>query len=176
MIKDVIGQRYAKALYEIAEEKENVMELYKDLKAVLDVYTENEEFSNFINHPELTKNDRKKMLFRTFKENVNEESLMFLNYLIDKERLIYLDSISKEYLKIYYTKNNIIEVDATFSIEPNEGQKSRLKEKLKKMTSKEINLNVEIDKTILGGGILKIGDKIIDGSLKRQFEMLRTNL
>lgn len=176
MIKDVIGQRYAKALYEIAEEKENVMGLYKDLNAVLDIYTENEEFSNFINHPELTKNDRKKMLFRTFKENVNEESLMFLNYLIDKERLLYLDSIAKEYLKIYYDKNNIIEVDATFSIEPNKNQKSRLKEKLKNMTSKEINLNIEIDKTILGGGILKIGDKIIDGSLKRQFEMLRTNL
>ncbi len=176
MMKDIIGQRYAKALYEIAEEKENVMELYKDLNAVLGIYTENEDFSNFINHPELSKNDKKKMLFRTFRDNVNEESLMFLNYLIDKERLVYLDSIAKEYLKIYYLKNNIIEVEATFSINPSEDQKSRLKEKLKKMTSKEIDLNIEVDKTILGGGILKIGDKIIDGSLKRQFEMLRTSL
>ena len=71
-------------------------------------------------------------------------------------------------MKIYYAKNRILNVEATFTKELTEEQKKKLIEKLSQKTGKEINLDVKIDKNILGGGILKIGDRVIDGSIRRE--------
>ena len=72
----------------------------------------------------------------------------------------------------YYLKNNILDVEAIFSKEISEAQKSKLIKNLKKRTKKTINLKVVIDKSIIGGGILKVGDKIIDGTIKTQLDLL----
>lgn len=176
MIRDVIGKRYASAIYEIAESKKAVIKLNEDFQNVLDVYEGNKEFKNLVNHPSLTDEERKELIKKTFAGKIDEFSMVVLDYLIEKNRLVYLRSIAAEYLKIYYEANMIVEIEATFSIEPSATQLEKLTAKLEKMTEKKVKLDVKINKDILGGGMLKIGDKIIDGSLRRQFEMLKTNL
>ncbi len=82
-------------------------------------------------------------------------------------------NIVAEYLKIYYEKNQILDVEATFAVEPSELQKKKLIEKLMKKTGKKINLDVKIDKSIIGGGIIKIGDQVTDGSIRKELNFLR---
>lgn len=82
-------------------------------------------------------------------------------------------NIVAEYLKIYYEKNQILDVEATFAVEPSELQKQKLIEKLMKKTGKKINLEVKIDKAIIGGGIIKIGDQVTDGSIRKELNSLR---
>ena len=77
-----------------------------------------------------------------------------------------------EYLKIYYAKNQILDVEATFAMELTEAQKAKLVANLEKSTKKKVNIKVNVDKSIIGGGILKIGDKIIDGTIKTQLSTL----
>lgn len=81
-----------------------------------------------------------------------------------------------EYLKYYHLENNIIEVEAIFAIKPSKEQEKTLIDKLKKKYSKDVKLKIKVDESILAGGILKIGDEIIDGSLKRQFEILKSKI
>ena len=81
--------------------------------------------------------------------------------------------IVAEYLKIYYRKNRILDVKATFTKELTDEQKKKLIDKLSQKTGKEINLVIKVDKDILGGGIIKIGDKIIDGSIRRELDNWR---
>ncbi|MFA6878472.1 MAG: ATP synthase F1 subunit delta, partial [Fusobacterium sp.] len=92
--------------------------------------------------------------------------------ILSKGRIQNIKEIVTEYLKIYYLKNNILDVEAIFSKEISEAQKSKLIKNLKKRTKKTINLKVVIDKSIIGGGILKVGDKIIDGTIKTQLDLL----
>ena len=169
MIKSQVGRRYSKAIFEIAEEKNQVKEIYEMLNSAMVLYITDKEFKNFILNP-LIDNEQKKSVLNEIFGKDNSENLNILLYILDKGRMNCIKYIVAEYLKIYYRKNRILDVKATFTKELTDEQKKKLIDKLSQKTGKEINLEIKIDKDILGGGIIKIGDKIIDGSIRRELD------
>lgn len=169
MIKSQVGRRYSKAIFEIAEEKNQVKEIYEMLNSAMVLYRTDKEFKNFILNP-LIDNEQKKSVLNEIFGKDNSENLNILLYILDKGRMNCIKYIVAEYLKIYYRKNRILDVKATFTKELTDEQKKKLIDKLSQKTGKEINLKIKIDKDILGGGIIKIGDKIIDGSIRRELD------
>ena len=169
MIKSQVGRRYSKAIFEIAEEKNQVKEIYEMLNSAMVLYRTDKEFKNFILNP-LIDNEQKKSVLNEIFGKDNSENLNNLLYILDKGRMNCIKYIVAEYLKIYYRKNRILDVKATFTKELTDEQKKKLIDKLSQKTGKEINLEIKIDKDILGGGIIKIGDKIIDGSIRRELD------
>jgi F-type H+-transporting ATPase subunit delta len=175
MIDGVIGSRYAKAVYEIAEEQNKVDSLYKELNLVMEVYEKDEDFKIYIDHPLIKKAEKKKFISTLFTDKFEKDTIELLEYLIDKGRLSYIKSIVVEYLKIFYAKNSIVEAEATFAATPGEKQVAKLIEKLEKRTSKKVKLTTRVDKAILGGVVIRIEDEIIDASVKRELEAFRNN-
>ena len=169
MIKSQVGRRYSKAIFEIAEEKNQVKEIYEMLNSAMVLYRTDKEFKNFILNP-LIDNEQKKSVLNEIFGKDNSENLNILLYILDKGRMNCIKYIVAEYLKIYYRKNRILDVKATFTKELTDEQKKKLIDKLSQKTGKEINLEIKIDKDILGDGIIKIGDKIIDGSIRRELD------
>ena len=169
MIKSQVGRRYSKAIFEIAEEKNQVKEIYEMLNSAMVLYRTDKEFKNFILNP-LIDNEQKKSVLNEIFGKDNSENLNILLYILDKGRMNCIKYIVAEYLKIYYRKNRILDVKATFTKELTDEQKKKLIDKLSQKTGKEINLEIKIDNDILGGGIIKIGDKIIDGSIRRELD------
>ena len=133
------------------------------------LYRTDKGFKNFIRNP-LISNEEKKLVLNEIFGKDNSDNLNILLYILDKGRINCIKYIVAEYLKIYYRKNRILDVRATFTKELTEEQKKKLIDKLSQKTGKEINLEIKIDKDILGGGIIKIGDKIIDGSIRRELD------
>ena len=172
MIKSQVGRRYSKAIFEIAEEKNQVKEIYEMLNSAMVLYRTDKEFKNFILNP-LIDNEQKKSVLNEIFGKDNSENLNILLYILDKGRMNCIKYIVAEYLKIYYRKNRILDVKATFTKELTDEQKKKLINKLSQKTGKEINLEIKIDKNILGGGIIRIGDKIIDGSIRRELDNWR---
>ena len=172
MIKSQVGRRYSKAIFEIAEEKNQVKEIYEMLNSAMVLYRTDKEFKNFILNPLIDNEQKKSVLSEIFGKD-NSENLNILLYILDKGRMNCIKYIVAEYLKIYYRKNRILDVKATFTKELTDEQKKKLIDKLSQKTGKEINLEIKIDKNILGGGIIKIGDKIIDGSIRRELDNWR---
>lgn len=170
-----IGSRYALAIYEIAKDNGKVEKIYDELKVIMETYETNIDFKNFVNHPLVAKDDKKEFVSKIFASEFSDVTIDFLHYLIDKTRLSQIKSIVTEYLKIYYTKNQIVEALATFAIEPSKEQIQNLIIKLKAKVNKEVKLSTKVDETILGGVIIKIGDQIIDASIKREIESFRNN-
>ncbi len=174
MIKSQVGRRYSKAIFEIAEEKNQVKEIYEMLNSAMVLYRTDKEFKNFILNP-LIDNEQKKSVLNEIFGKDNSENLNILLYILDKGRMNCIKYIVAEYLKIYYKKNRILDVRATFTKELTDEQKKKLINKLSQKTGKEINLEIKIDKNILGGGIIRIGDKIIDGSIRRELDNWKRN-
>ena len=172
MIKSQVGRRYSKAIFEIAEEKNQVKEIYEMLNSAMVLYRTDKEFKNFILNP-LIDNEQKKSVLNEIFGKDNSENLNILLYILDKGRMNCIKYIVAEYLKIYYRKNRILDVKAIFTKELTDEQKKKLIDKLSQKTGKEINLEIKVDKDILGGGIIKIGDKIIDGSIRRELDNWR---
>ena len=174
MIKSQVGRRYSKAIFDIAEEKNQVKEIYELLNSSMVLYRTDKEFKNFIRNP-LISNEEKKLVLNEIFGKDNRDNLNILLYILDKGRINCIKYIVAEYLKIYYRKNRILDVRATFTKELTDEQKKKLIDKLSQKTGKEINLEIKIDKNILGGGVIRIGDKIIDGSIRRELDNWKRN-
>lgn len=168
---DRVGTRYAEAIYQLALEEKKVSEIHTTLQEVESLYRDNMDFKQFLTHPLIGREEKHDLIGKIFgDEGSIEQNILF--YLIDKGRINEIKSIAQEFKALYYKDNNIIDVKATFAKELSSEQKEKLQEKLKKSTGKTINLEVLLDPSLIGGGIIRIGDKIIDGSIKSQLENL----
>ncbi|MGL6167023.1 MAG: ATP synthase F1 subunit delta, partial [Fusobacteriaceae bacterium] len=154
-------------IYDIAREMEIVLDVFALLKEVDTLYNKNPEFREFFQHPLVKKEDKLALIEKIFSEKTEIEKNIVL-YLVERGRIIEIKSILEEYKTLYYNENRIVDVKATFASEITDEQKKKLIEKIEKNTNKKVNLEFTIDTTLIGGAILKIGDKIIDGSIKTQ--------
>lgn len=129
MIKSQVGRRYSKAIFDIAEEKNQVKEIYEMLNSAMVLYRTDKEFKNFIRNP-LIENEQKKAVLTEIFGKDSSENLNILLYILDKGRINCIKYIVAEYLKIYYRKNRILDVKATFTKELSEEQRTKLINKL----------------------------------------------
>ncbi len=172
MIESQVGRRYAEAIYAIAEERGEIQETHTFLNSIMELYKNDAVFRNFIDHPLLNIQEKEEVLREMFAD-ISEQLVDIVFYILEKGRISYIRSIVAEYLKIYYEKNQILDVIATFTIELNEEQKTKLIQKLRDKTKHEIRLETRVDESILGGGILRIGDQVIDGSLRKELQQIK---
>lgn len=166
-----VGKRYADAIYDIAREMGIVLDVFSLLKEVDTLYNKNLEFREFFQHPLVKKEDKLALIEKIFSEQKEIEQNIVL-YLVERGRISEIKSVLEEYKALYYEENGIIDVKATFANEITEEQLKKLVEKLEKNSNKKVNLEFAVDSSLIGGGILKIGDKIIDGSIKTQLNKM----
>ena len=169
-----IAKRYAEAVYGVAKEKDKVKEIYDMLNSLMELYINDSEFRNFMLHPLIENSEKKDFLGKIFTD-ADDITMNIIDYLVDKDRIEIIRYIVSEYLKLYYLENNEVEVTGIFSKELSEEQFDLLKSKLEKKVGKKIILKIEVNKDIIGGGIVKMGDQIIDGSIKRQIENIKNS-
>ena len=113
------------------------------------------------------KNGNSKGEINTFKKKIK--------YIVRKQRLSLVSDIKEYFLKLYYEENNKLPITAIFAKELSETQREQLIKKLENKYGKKIVLNLKVDKEIIGGGILKIGNEVINGSIKNQIEEIKKN-
>ena len=167
-----IAKRYAEAVYGVAKEKDKVKEIYDMLNSLMELYINDSEFRNFMLHPLIENSEKKDFLGKIFTD-ADDITMNIIDYLVDKDRIEIIRYIVSEYLKLYYLENNEVEVTGIFSKELSKEQYDLLKSKLEKKVGKKIILKIEVNEDIIGGGIVKMGDQIIDGSIKRQIENIK---
>ena len=169
MDKEAIAKRYASAIYDIAESSDKIGEIREALNILAENYNEDEEFKVFLLDPSIKYDEKVEYLHKSF-DFISEDAFKIINYLVKKGRVSLAEKIRDSYLKIYYEKNNKILVNATFTKELSDNQREALMKKLEEKYKKKIVLNLSVDEELIGGGIIKIGNKVIDGSIKNQIE------
>ena len=174
MANDEIAKRYASAIYNIAKSSESINEVREVLNILKENYAEEEEFRNILEDPLKKFPEKEKFLEKSF-NHVSSEALGIVKYIVRKQRLSLIGDIKEYFLKLYYEENNKLPITAIFAKELSEKQRELLIEKLEKKYGKKIVLNLEVDKEIIGGGILKIGNEVINGSIKNQIEEMKKN-
>ena len=172
MDKEAIAKRYASAIYDIAESSDKIGEIREALNILAENYNEDEEFKVFLLDPSIKYDEKVKYLHKSF-DFISEDAFKIINYLVKKGRVSLAEKIRDSYLKIYYEKNNKRLVNATFTKELSDNQRKALMKKLEEKYKKKIVLNLSVDEELIGGGIIKIGNKVIDGSIKSQIENIK---
>lgn len=165
---EYLERRYALALYEVCEENGTVKKNLQDLKDVVNIIRENEDFTQVIRHPEINTSKKKALFAQIFKGKIDDELLHFLEILINKGRILNLQEILVEMERIHLEKNNKVIAIVKTVIPLLEKEKHELIEKLNKKYNKTIVLQEEIEPELIGGVYIRVGDDVIDGSVKNK--------
>ncbi|QQY79179.1 ATP synthase F1 subcomplex delta subunit [Keratinibaculum paraultunense] len=168
----LISNRYAYALFEAGLELNKLDEFKKDLEIIVHTLDMEPQIQDILSHPKISKNEKKDFVSNVFGKMVCQEMINFLYVIIDKRRESYFMSISNEFKKLFNEHENILEVTAITAVPMDKKAQDRLKVILGNKMNKTINLRNVVDKDIIGGVLLRIENKIIDGTIKGQLESM----
>jgi F-type H+-transporting ATPase subunit delta len=170
---EYLDRRYALAIYQIAEEKGKVDEYLRDLREICDLIDNNHDFYEVIKHPQINTTKKKKLFTDIFKGKIDEELLAFMNILIEKNRILYLREKLNQMENIDLERKNIVKgiVKTAIPLLPEELEK--LKNVFEEKYNKTIIFSTKVDKTVLGGVYVSVGDDVIDDTVKSRIEEMK---
>lgn len=171
---ELVGKRYASSLFEVALELKKIDNFHSQLEFIREVFTSEEKLLAILEHPRISRGEKRSLIENIFKANVSKEILNFLFIIIDKRREDSLMDIIKEYNNIFKEYKGIVDIEAVTAVPMGEESKNRLKLVLKNKFHKEINLSNRVDPSIIGGVLLKMDEKVIDSSLKNQLKEMES--
>jgi F-type H+-transporting ATPase subunit delta len=176
MLANQLAFKYAQALYEIAAASSRLAEAEQQLRLIETTFSENTDLATFIYHPLVPAPAKKKTIVQVFSGELDEWVQNSLLLLIDKRRETALPAITHAYVQLANEARNIAEASVFTACELSPEHLNALTAKLSKITGKNIVLKTAIDRQLLGGVVVKIGDKLIDGSVAHQLKKLKTAL
>jgi F-type H+-transporting ATPase subunit delta len=138
--------------------------------------TDNKDFRHFLTSPGITKDAKKDFIEKIFKGKLSDSIVNFLKVLIDNDRQSAIVEINEALAGLIDDVNNRQRVTIITSVDLDSTLKSKLAAKLKNIFKKEIIIKEEIDPSILGGIIIKVGDTVIDGSLAKDLRNIKNDL
>jgi F-type H+-transporting ATPase subunit delta len=168
-----LASRYAKSLIGLSVERKELEAVYADMKLVAGVCSENKDLSVLLKSP-IVKTDKKvKILEQIFAGKLAATSHAFIKIITEKKREQYLQNIAQAFIEQYKEHKNIITANVKTTFKLDEKLKTSILELVKSGTNSQVELNEEIDKNIVGGFILRIGDKQVDASIQNKLHNLK---
>ncbi len=171
-----LSRRYSDAILDIAKEKNELDNVFSDLKNVVTVYDYSDEMREFLAHPAISHKDKKELIQSVFEGKISTVTLNLLYTLVDKNKFNLIDTILFCYENSLNEAKNILKVDVISAVEIDNDLKENLKLKLESKLKKSVALNYEIRPEIIAGLILKIKDKTIDGSMAHKLQAMKKQL
>lgn len=168
-----ISREYAEALYMLAEEN-SAQEAYGEaLELIGKLFEENPEYLDFLASPAVPKQERIKAIEDAFAGTVPEDVEAFLGLLCGKGHIRSFAECAEEFKALYQAEHAVSIAKVTSVVELTAEEQKRLKEKLEKMSGHRVELECSLDESILGGVVVTMDGKIMDGSLKNKLHQMK---
>ncbi|MBU6229066.1 MAG: F0F1 ATP synthase subunit delta [Cyanobacteria bacterium REEB459] len=168
---------YAQALIEVAQADQVVDQIGAEVGELLTALEGSEDLRAFLANPLLDPEAKKSVLRQVVGEQANPTLLNFLMVLVDRNRIVFLDSVLRQYQTLLRQLDQTVLADVITAIELSEQQRSQIKDQVITLTgARQVELSVEIDPSLLGGLIIKVGSQIIDASLRTQLRRIGMQL
>jgi F-type H+-transporting ATPase subunit delta len=175
MKEKIVIARYAEAFIAHAHRSIGMHECLDNCRQMKSIVRDNPEFLEFLKNPEITHEEKHSFIDKVLSGSLPDEGRNFIKLLFDKGRISLLEDVI-EYIRVRYAHEGELEVLLrAASLHDMELIKS-LEEVLKKKFGPRLKFYLELDGRILGGIQVVIGNTIIDGSVRRRLDELRTKL
>lgn len=169
----LVDKRYAEALVDVAEIHKSLDTTQIELGVFADMYSQQPEFERFFHAPEIGNKEKKTALKNIFNGS-NSVVFSFLQLLIDKGRISNLPGIYKEYVDIADKRKKILHVGIRAAAAIDDAQLDKIKEKYRiEYNAMDVKTTFTIEPELLGGIVIQIGDRVIDGSIKGRLKGLK---
>lgn len=168
-----VASRYAKSLIDLAEEQKSLEVVKADIASFVNVLRQSAELQAVLKNPIIGNDKKNAILTQIFGSNASKVVLAFFNIMVSKGRSEVLYATAKEFISEYDRRQGVITAVVTSAAPLTEEQKSKITALVIEATKKKIVLETRIDSELIGGFILKVGDKQIDQSIASSLNRLK---
>ncbi|MBI4871735.1 MAG: ATP synthase F1 subunit delta [Candidatus Riflebacteria bacterium] len=176
MIPLGLARRYARALFMGASRSGETDAVEQDLQLIDATLRATPTLGELLGQPRIPTEEKDGLLMRTYQGRIGERTLEFLRLVLRKKRHEVLPFIEPEYRRMMETQRNQLRVHITSAFPLEDGERGFLTEKLSSLTGHQILLEEAVEPRLLGGIVIRYGDKQIDGSLRSHLDRLRLEL
>lgn len=177
MVEDRIGYRYAKSVYELAQEQGMLTQVYEDMGLLDQTFAASREFANVMKSPIIPLEKKAAVVKVLFGSQFRTPlSLRFVELLIQKNRARYLQEAAEAFLAIYDKAHNIARGTLTSAAPLSPQLRDELLRKLEGQSGKTYQLEEKVNPDLLGGFVLEVGDLRFDGSVAYALRKVKQNL
>jgi ATP synthase F1 delta subunit len=167
-----IAEVYARALFEVAKDHDALDEIHEQLGQVGQALNENRDLAVFFFSPYFSTDEKKDALHRAI-EGARPELMNFLEALIERHRMPVIFRIVARFQKLWDEERRLLPVQVTSAVELGKSTVEEIGEKIGEQTGRTVELSSNVDPEILGGIVLRVGNFILDASIRNSLEQLR---
>jgi ATP synthase F1 delta subunit len=170
-----IAKVYARSLFEVAREQGKLDQLREQLDQFVDALNQYRELAIFFFSPYFSVKEKQDALARVL---VDAEPIFlnFLSLLIEKHRMPVIFRIRDAYEQMWEEENRMLPVEITSAIELDADTLERLSREISERTGRKVKLAAHVDPDILGGLVVRVGNSILDASIRNRLEQLRRHV
>jgi ATP synthase F1 delta subunit len=170
-----IAQVYARSLFEVAKGRGNLDELREQLAQFAEALEASRDFQVFLFSPYFSTAEKKEGLGRA----VSDADPIFMNFLevlVERHRMPALFRIRARFEELWEEENRLLPVQVTSAVELDEGTVATIGERIGEQTGRKVELSSTVDPDILGGIVLRVGNSVLDASIRNRLNQLRKSV
>ena len=170
-----LAQVYARSLFEVAREQDKLDRLREQLAQFADALDQNRGLGVFFFSPYFSTAEKQDGLARLLTD-ADESLLNFLGLLIENHRMPVIFRIRQEYERLWDLENLVLPVEITSAIELDQATTENLGRTIGERAGRKVTLAAHVDPEILGGIVVRVGNSILDASIRNRLEQLRRHV
>jgi F-type H+-transporting ATPase subunit delta len=174
-LRRAVARRYAEAAFELGRQNNTVDQWRTDLSFLAEIFN-HRKLLYILSEPTLGFPIKKDIITKLATDKVQPQALGLALVMIERNLPDYMPLVHNQFERLYDEYKNVAHAVVITAVPLDDGEKNRLIGYLKELTSKEILLTTEVDPSILGGVIARVGDTLIDGSIRHRLEILREQI
>lgn len=167
-----VAKRYARALFDVALEKKAIDATEKELAQVVNTIEENEGFRKLLSHPKITAAEKKQMVETLFANEISATTGNFLNIVLDRGREKDLDQILASFIEMANEIRGIADATVITAKSLNDNEVKQLADAFGRQLNKKLRVKTEVNPALIGGVVVRIGDRLYDGSISGKLARL----
>ncbi len=175
----LVSKTYGEALFEVAMEsgEDKAAQLQEEIKTLRTILAENPEFDELMEHPGIPKQEKLQVLDEVFEGRISEELVNFLKIIVSKEHYKELDAVFDYFTDKVKAQRRIGIAYVTTAVELTADQKAAVEHRLLETGGyREMEMHYRTDTSVIGGMIIRIGDRVVDSSIRTKLEKMTKQL
>lgn len=173
----LVSKTYGDALFEIAAEENRMEAFFEEADGILTVLRENAELSKIMTHPKIVKEEKIELIENIFKGQVSDEMTGLMRMLVEKGHFGEFESVLEYFIAEVKEFKNIGIAYVKTAVELSDKQKAQIVDKLIQTTKYvEFEMHYEVDAALIGGMVIRIGDRVVDSSIQTKLYDLSREL
>lgn len=176
MSRTAVARTYADTLLELAEDDTGSQAWLEMLSEVVGLYESSPRFAAFLDTPRVSEEDKTRVLREVFGDGYPENFVRFLLVVLRKRRQRMLPAIDEAARDLLYERTGRVHATVTLMSEPDAEFRNEIEEKLSRVLGREVDADFRTDPRLVGGMVVRAGDRVLDGSVRRRLQMLKRSL